>query len=80
MISTLHVNRTPTGLWAFVGRVPVALGYMMKDGSPVTDQIARGIAHCGPGLYRDRIQPRTWLTADLARAAALELGYVAEDN
>ena len=72
----LHVTSFPTGTFGFVGHVPMHLRYRMRDGGgPVPADLADGINHCGPWLYRDKVKTMTWPTADAAVAEAEALGF-----
>jgi hypothetical protein len=68
----LHIVGTPTGKFYFVGNVPYALGFVAKDGSPITDEYVRDQLML-PSAYRS-ITSRVWDTFEAAREAAAELG------
>ena len=72
----LHVIRFPAGTFGFVGNVPMHLKYRMRhDGGAVPSELAYGINHCGPWLFRDKIKAIVWPTADAAVAEAEALGF-----
>ena len=74
MIAGIHTLLCPTGRWTLKGTVPVSLCYEQADGSPVTDEQARTIALCGPGLLRGKIRSITYTTREEAREAAAPFG------
>ena len=67
-ITGIHTLKCPTGRWTLVGTVPVGLVYEQADGTPLTDKQAETIAHCGPGLLRDKVRPITYATREEAQA------------
>lgn len=68
------ISENPNGTFSFVGRVPVALGYERLDGSDVTEDDARDLAHVGPTYMRHRLTSRAWTSEENARAEADRLG------
>lgn len=61
------LHQCPTGRWIFVGRVPVALGYVQQNGNAPTPRQAEAAAQCGPGIAG--LRPRTWETKEEAEQA-----------
>ena len=67
MITTLHVVELPSGRFGYVGRVPVALGYI----DPTPEKITAGLrfgARFGPKV-------RTFETGKAALEFAEQKGY-----
>jgi hypothetical protein len=69
----LHIVGTPTGKFYFVGNVPNALGFVGKDGEPVSDEFVRDQLML-PSAYRS-IKSRVWDTYEEAKQAAEALGF-----
>lgn len=70
----MHLIPSPSGGFAFVGKVPSALAFVCSD--PALLETA---AHCGPGFAMKAAKragktfaPRTFETPEAANAAALE--------
>lgn len=68
----LHIVGTPTGKFYFVGNVPMALGFVGKDGDAVSDEYIRDQLML-PSAYRS-IKTRVWDTFEAAREAAEAIG------
>lgn len=68
----LHIVGTPTGKFYFVGNVPCALGFVSKDGEPVSDQFVQDQLLL-PSAARS-IKTRVFDSFQEAQDAANELG------
>jgi hypothetical protein len=68
-LRTASVIQYPSKAWGFVGRVPMELSFVMKDGSPVSDEMAANINNFGAGLYKSRITHVTFPTQEAAERA-----------
>lgn len=68
--------------WGFVGKVPRELSYVMRDGSPISDEMAKNIASFGPGLFTKEIRTVSFATEAeaLAAIADYELASVAKST
>ena len=75
-MNSAHLIQSPNGKWGFVGNVPVSLGFAMKDGSPLSDEMAKNIAHVGPGIYSKKIKTLSWKSAQDAIKAAKKDGKI----
>ena len=71
----LNLIDTPTGKFIFAGAVPSDLVYRMKDGSPLSDEMARDVQQMGPGLFKNQVEQIAYDSAEEATAAAKKLGY-----
>jgi hypothetical protein len=60
------------GCWVFRGRVPAALCYEAKDGTPATQQQMEDARSFGPRLAG--VRSRSWTTREDAVAAAEMIG------
>jgi len=72
----LHVLKNPAGTYSFVGSVAVELGWLNKDGTPLTPKQAKEVARANnPGMIA---KTRVFKTEKEAFKAAKKLGY--KDN
>lgn len=74
-----YLIQFPSGRWGFRGRVPIALSYTYKDGSPLSDEDVRNVQQHGAGLFKKRIQNVVFETAEDALDAAREIGIEPEN-
>lgn len=72
---TIYPIAYPSGGFGFVGAVPGALAYVMRDGSPMSAEFAHKVAMFGPSLFKGEIKAVSFVTESDALDAAVKLGY-----